>query len=32
MTILVTLFPFVFIILLVTGMQMAWPIKYRGTK
>jgi len=30
MTVLVTLFPFVFIILLVTGMEMLWPIKYRG--
>ncbi len=32
MTVLVTLFPFLFVILLVTGMHMTWPLKYRGTK
>ena len=25
-----TLFPFFFVILLVTGMHLAWPLKYRG--
>ena len=27
---LVTLFPFLFTALLVTGMHLTWPIKYRG--
>ena len=32
MTIFVTLFPYLFGVLLVTGLHMAWPLKYRGTK
>jgi len=31
MTVFVGIFPFLFIILLVSGMHMAWPLKYRGT-